>query len=130
MAGSLDTFVYSSDTGQEFLVRLDKTNAIAGGFALAVPSNITLPALPNRIKMRVVNCRSASGVTRRIAVGSVGSDIWKGIKRQVDLFIITGDTAKAYPFTISSRVGEKERYVILGESGQTDAPGSGTTPPA
>lgn len=130
MAGSLETFVYTTDAGDRYLVRLDESNATAAGFPEAVTADINLPALPNRIKMRVVNCKSDTGISRRIPVPNVTSDIWNGTTRTINLIVVTGLTGSSKPFTISSRTGEKERYVILSDTGQTDTPGQGQSPAA
>jgi hypothetical protein len=130
MAGSVANFVYTTDAGTQYLVRLDESNAVAAGFPVADAAAIALPALPNRVKMRYVNCRSDTGISRKIFCPLVTSPLWTGATRTVDLIVITGLTGAAKPFTISSRIGEKERYITVADTGQTDQPGVGASPAA
>lgn len=128
MAGSLEVFVYTTDAGDRYLVKLDESNATAAGFPQAVTADLTLPVLPNRIKMRVVNCVSETGIRRRIQVPTVTSDLWTGATRTVGLLVVTGLNGSEVTFTISSRTGEKETYLSIADTGQTDSPGVGQSP--
>lgn len=128
MAGSLEVFVYTTDSGARYLVKLDESNATAAGFPQAVAADINLPVLPNRIKMRVVNCVSETGIRRRIHVPTVTSDFWTGVTRTVGLIVVTGLNGSEVQFTIASRTGEKETFLTFGDTGQTDSPGVGQSP--
>lgn len=128
MAGSLETFVYTTDSGTKYLVRLDESNATEAGFPQATNADLTIPALPNRVKMRYVNCKSESGITRRIFIPTVSSPFWQGTNRTLNLIVVTGLNGSAVPFTTSSRTGEKERYLTTSDTGQTDAAGEGLSP--
>lgn len=128
MAGSLEVFVYTTDAGGRYLVKLDESNATAAGFPQAVSADGNLPVLPGRIKMRVVNCVSETGIRRRIPVPTVTSDLWKGTTRTIGLIVVTGLTGSEVTFTVSSRTGERETYLTFADTGQTDAPGVGQSP--
>lgn len=128
MAGSLEVFKYSTDSGVQYLVTLDESNATEAGFEQATSADLGLPDLPNLIKMRYVNCVSETGIRRRIFVPTVTSGLWTGADRTLNLLVTTGLTSQSVPFTTSSRVGEKQRYRTVADTGQTDSPGVGLSP--
>jgi len=94
----------------------------------AVAADLSLPEVPKRLKPRHVYAKSATGVTRKLVVGSITSDYWDGTNRIVNLPIYTANTGDPYPFTITTRTGEKERFLSISDTGQTDTPGEGQSP--
>lgn len=130
MAGSLEVFKYTTDGGAEYLVKIDESNAVAAGFTEATTADLSLPRLPSDIKMRYINVVSESGIRRRIFVPTVTSPFWTGATRTINLLVQTGLTGQSVPFTSSSRTGERERYLSVADTGQTDSPGVGQSPPS
>lgn len=119
MAGAMNTFVYKDDNATLYLVTIDNSNGqIANsGFTVATQAQIdTLPALPKTLKMRYVNCfEPDTGTKRRLYIGALTSTIWTHAVTQVNLRLWGGDIPGAeVPFSISSRIGEKQRYLFAG----------------
>lgn len=131
MSGSKKLFVYEDDTTKRYLVTIDEGNALATGFPAATNADLTLPVLPRYLKMRYVNVLSDTGIGRRIYVPTTANPVWQGTDRTMQLFVfVSADRAVSKEFTVSSRVGEKERYLTTADTGQTDTEGEGLTPVA
>lgn len=73
MAGSRDWFVYTSDSGQSYLVNLDESNAEAAAFPHFGAGTPKFPPAPKGMTMRFIHCRSrtADSRTRRFYVPTV-----------------------------------------------------------
>lgn len=73
MAGSRDWFVYTSDSGQNYLVNLDESNAEATGFPHFGVGTPKFPPAPKGLTMRYVfgRSRSVDARTRRFYVATV-----------------------------------------------------------
>lgn len=112
MAGSIKWFVYQDDNGDPFAVKMDKGNAIAGGFVDVQPNALTtIRELPRGFTMRYVNVMHlASGAKRRLYLGQRNNPLQQGGTVQLPLYV--GNTSTAQPFFVTSYRGEKKRRVF------------------
>jgi hypothetical protein len=136
MAGSLNWFRYTDDTGNSFSVKLDESNskATVGGVQLFLNRTIVHPLLAKGFRMRYVNATLVSNpaIKRRFWVGNplalaqvaVGGAFLAGV------YPVAGDTAVTpVPWSITSVRGEQARLAPSlnttgGDTGLTD----GTVP--
>lgn len=128
MAGSRRPFVYTSDSGEQFLVQLDETiyeeqqlgfkSTLQGGSA----SGVIIRGNP--IKMRYINCyRQQEGVTvrARFFVGDPTEDIYKNGGALVFGQEATANAPeKGIPWLVSSSIGEKRKFIGLIDTGKTE----------
>lgn len=123
MAGSLKNFVYTTNNGSEFIVRLDESNAelTGAGFRDMVDADANLLALPKNVKMRYVNVvNAATNATRKIFCGtsSAAAFLNGGVFL---LALITSATAGSLlPFRVLSAVGEVVGLLNPNDTGLTD----------
>ena len=128
MAGSLRTFVYTSDSGEEFVVRLDEStyeDTELGFKSTAAAASPPVIVNGTPIKMRYVNCyRQEDGTTvrRRFWVGDPTMVIYRdGGKFTPTSTTSTGDAVEGgAAWFVSSSVGEKRKRIGLADTGQTE----------
>lgn len=114
MSGKKKTYVYLDDRGQEHLIRLLDRNAEEAGFRLAeLGKDISLEGLPPNIVPRYINCKSDSGLSRKLIVPQIDSELWTGKRNEVELVVIRGADVRIEQFRVTSRIGEKRRSVHL-----------------
>lgn len=83
MAGSKKYMVYTADSGSQYTVSIDESNGELAGFddvtiAMEIAGTVP-PPLPKNIKMRYATLEeSATGSSRKIAVGKPTAPIWIG----------------------------------------------------
>lgn len=132
MAGSLKDVIYEDDQGNDWIVRMDESNAEYGGFAdytggEGEPTNY----LPSNITMRYVNWVSNDGKLRRqFPVGTPGDAIFTGggnlsVAVLQASSTLEGDNPTApattlYPGGITSAVGERRKFPRSRDSGVDD----------
>lgn len=76
MAGSISYQVYTSDNGQNYAIRMDKSNALAvNASASATPAALPNIELPKNIKPRYALYTDATGNIRRKVVLLKPSDV-------------------------------------------------------
>lgn len=120
MAGSIKDVIYVSDSGKNYIARMDESNAEAAGFDDYTGEEDISP-LPRGFQMRYANViEPTSGAKRRIYVGKTNNGIWTGTIVSVLLFLIGAGTPGNAAFTISSLVGEAARRYKAGDTGLTD----------
>ncbi len=136
MAGSLNWFRYTDDTGNNFSVFLDESNskATAGNVQLCLARAAVYPLLAAGFKKRYVNAYLSSNpsIKRRFIVGNplALAQIATGGAFLAAVYPVPGDTAVApVAWTVTSSRGEKSKVApavntTSGDSGLTD----GTTP--
>ena len=124
MAGSIADFKYTDDDGNPWLVRIDKSNALATGtgFTALTQAGLNLHYLPRNIDMRFVNCRHPSRpINRTIYCANTDAAIWKGTQKTIQLEDYQDRTMQA--FNVGKRTGEVKKYQPqLTDSYQTDNP--------
>jgi hypothetical protein len=114
MSGSIKWFSYKSDSGTDYAVKLDESNATALGFA--APTAGLLP-LPKGWKMRQVNCvltgsgEGAGFYRRSFPVGSLTAGAWTAE---------TALTLSGGSWQPVSRTGEKTLKAFVPDTGLTD----------
>jgi hypothetical protein len=111
MAGSLADFKYLDDQGQAWLVRIDKSNALATGtgFVALTQADLTLHYLPRNIELRYVNCRHPTRpINRKIYCQSTSAPIWTGTTKTIVLTDYQDRTQQT--FNVGKRVAENEKY--------------------
>lgn len=120
MAGSIKDVIYKSDSGKNYIVRMDESNAETAGFADYTGEEDISP-LPRGFKMRYANVvEPVSGAKRQIYVGDTTSGIWAGTIVSVLLFLVGVQSPGNAAFAISSLVGESVRRYKAGDTGLTD----------
>lgn len=107
MAGTIGHYKYSSDDGQDYLVRLDDSNAaLLGGVAIAPGS---LPSPPNGYDLRYLYVEHPASHQRRKLPAPDSSDgHWTGGSPTVTMHWQEGD-AGTVAAIIRGRVGERRR---------------------
>lgn len=111
MAGSLADFKYLDDQGEAWLVRIDKSNALATGtgFVALTQADLVLHYLPRNIELRFVNCRHATRpLNRRIYCQSTSAAIWLGTTKTITLTDYQDNSQQT--FNVGKRVGENQKY--------------------
>jgi len=109
MAGSIQWRAYESDGGTMYGVRIDKSNANAVAFPIAIAETAPVSQLPRGLHMRycVCQCDANSNITRKIYVGS--QEAWipiaAGTRKIISLEKYPGSPPE--PFTILYHRGEK-----------------------
>ncbi|WP_055077263.1 hypothetical protein [Pseudanabaena sp. 'Roaring Creek'] len=124
MAGSLADFKYIADDGSAWLVRIDKSNALATGtgFVPLTQADLGLKYLPRNLELRYVNCRHPTRpINRTIYCQSTSAPIWLGTTKTISLRDYQDGSVQA--FNVGKRVAEKEKYrVNLTDTYQNDTP--------
>lgn len=91
MAGSRGTYRYTSDTGTNYALDMDASNASAMGFAVADPADLPLP---KRMRPRAVHAlwfsaggpgQAVGAFRRTLPVPNLTSPYWTGANRTVSL---------------------------------------------
>lgn len=123
MAGSRDWFIYTSDTGQRFVVNLDESNAEAAGFPHFQLNNVAeqLPTLPANMDMRFVYAYNTAtpDIRRRFYVPTLAALTTFLQTRQIGAQTYPG-TAPT-PWTISTYRGERRRKLpVVLDTGLND----------
>jgi len=111
MAGSLADFKYLDDQGRPWLVRIDKSNALATGtgFFALTQADLALDYLPRNIELRYVNCRHPTRpINRKIYCQSTSAAIWTGTTKTIVLTDYQDRTSQT--FNVGKRVAENEKY--------------------
>lgn len=110
MAGLLKTFVYSANTGTDYLYRADSTNgdAVANGVPDPATTLENLPKdfLPRYALLEAVNpIANKAPLQRKVPIGSVESAIWKGTTKTAALQVV--GSAGTIVFQVSALVDER-----------------------
>lgn len=122
MAGSIKWVRYVADNGQTYAVRMDESNAIAGGFDDQV-SGQTTAELPKGTTMRYVNVlEPQTGTRRRLYLGKPTNPLKNG--GIVTLVVYSGTSANAVSFQVTSYRGEKKRAVFAADTALNDGTAS------
>ena len=110
MAGSNKSFVYESDSGTDYAVRLDESNGelLGAGFTDLDDGVGALNGLPRNLKMRYVNAiNSATGATRKIFIGNKDAALFlEGGILLLNLIAASTGLGALLPFRITLAVGE------------------------
>lgn len=124
MAGSLADFKYFDDAGNPWLVRIDKSNALATGtgFAALVQQDLGLWFLPRNLELRYVICQHPTRpIKRDIYCQSTSSPIWIGTAPTIVLTDYQDRSLQV--FNVGQRVREKVKYFPrVTDTYQTDNP--------
>ena len=124
MAGSLSDFKYVDNSGRTWLVRIDKSNALATGtgFVPITNADLTLDYLPRNIEMRYVTVHHPSRpIKRDIYIANKVCPIWLGNQNTIQLIDYQDRTFQS--FRIGNRIQEKFKYrPHVTDTYQTDSP--------
>lgn len=124
MAGSLADFKYLDNAGRAWLIRIDKSNALATGtgFVEITQADLALDYLPRNIEIRYAVCRHPTRpIKRNIYCQSKSSDIWTGAKETILLRDFQDGSLQT--FKIVDRIQEKPAYTAkLMDTYQNDNP--------
>lgn len=124
MAGSLADFKYLDDNGNPWIVRIDKSNALANGtgFTPLIQQDLGLSFLPRNLELRYVVCTHPTRpIKRDIYCHSLSAPLWIGTITTIELTDYQDRSLQT--FTISQRVREKVKYFArLIDSSQNDNP--------
>jgi hypothetical protein len=124
MAGSLADFKYTADDGRSWLIRIDKSNALATGtgFVPLTSGDASLDYLPRNLEPRFVNCRMANRpINRKIYCANTTAAIWTGTNKTIQLTDYQDRTVQT--FNVGKRTAEKEKYrVNTSDTYQNDNP--------
>lgn len=119
MAGSIKEMLYTSDTGERWLVKVDESNGEVFNFDdFTGVEPFDQNGVPPGAAMRYVNWRSDSGqLTRKFWVGKPNSAAFvEG--GAVTVAVLNGNTAVALPGNLTSAVGEKRRLPNVSTAGE------------
>jgi len=110
MAGSNKSFVYTSDAGTQYAVRLDESNAelTDSGFADLDDGLGTLQGLPRNLKMRYINVKNpATGANRKLFIGTKDALLFlEGGVVLLNLIATVTGLGALLPFRVTLAVGE------------------------
>jgi hypothetical protein len=124
MAGSIADFKYTDDNGSSWLVRIDKSNALATGtgFVALTQADLSLNYLPRNIEMRFVSARHPTRpINRKIYCATTTAPIWNGTQKTISLTDYQDKSTQA--FNVGKRTSENRKYQPnLIDSYQTDNP--------
>jgi len=124
MAGSIADFKYFTDDGRAWLIRIDKSNALATGtgFTPLTAEDANLDYLPRNLEPRYVNCRQTTrGINRTIFCASTSAPIWTGANKTIQLTDYQDRSLQT--FNVGKRTAEKEKYrASITDSFQNDSP--------
>jgi hypothetical protein len=119
MAGSIKEMLYTSDTGEIWLVKVDESNGEAFGFAdFTGVETFNQVGVPPGAQMRYVNWRSDTGQLKRKFW--VGKPDHTGFINggAVTVATLNGNTAVPLPGNLTSAVGEKRRLPNTSTAGE------------
>jgi hypothetical protein len=120
MAGSKDTFLYTSDTGQQYAIEGDEGNieAIMGAAVVRPPSGA--PKIARTADLRhAVYRNAATGATRKVPVLTQAA--LAALPVAVDFFLnSTGIGGSAVSFVLTNIIGEAISRYTGGDTGLTD----------
>lgn len=124
MAGSLSDFKYIADDGRAWLIRIDRSNALATGtgFTPLTSEDASLDYLPRNLEPRFVNCRHATRpINRKIYCANTTAPIWTGVTKTIQLTDYQDRSQQT--FNVGKRTAEKQKYrVNVTDSYQNDSP--------
>lgn len=122
MAGSLIDCAYTSDDGRRWLIRIDKSNALAGGFTPILQADLSLDYLPRNLEPRYVTCKHPTRSVRRdIYIPSLTSGLWSGAITSITLTDYQDNSQQS--FSVKSRNSQRAKYLPnLIDTYQTDNP--------
>lgn len=124
MAGSISDFKYTDDDGNSWLVRIDKSNALATGtgFVALTQADLSLHYLPRNIEMRYVNCRHPTRpINREIYCANTTAAIWVGTQKTIQLTDYQDRSLQN--FNCGKRIAENQKYrASLADTYQNDSP--------
>lgn len=105
MAGKLAKFSYTSDTDQQYFIRMDQTNGLAVS-NVAAPANAVVNK-PGALTLRYILLEQTDDPTvrRKIPICQDGNPLYRN-GGTINLQTVTGDKA----FRITGRVGEKYSF--------------------
>jgi hypothetical protein len=116
MAGSISYQVYQSDNGQNYAIRMDRSNALAvNASASATPAALPAIELPKNIKPRYALYTDATGNIKRKVV----------LLKPSDVAALVANASLTPPeesatLRITFVVGEKIRLPKLADTGRTN----------
>lgn len=122
MAGSIKWFVYTTDAGKDYAIRLDESNteAVNGGTQDYTDGLAIADALPRNIKPRYVEF-SNTARTRVIKCVCLTPTIYAGMAGDVPAVAsITDPIAGTGSLGLLALVGEKRRLPVPYDTGLTD----------
>ena len=124
MAGSQADFKYLDNSGKAWLVRIDKSNALATGtgFVEITQADLTLDYLPRNINLRFAIARHPTRpIKREIYCQSKDCAIWLGTQETINLRDFQDGSLQT--FKIVDRIQEKPKYTAkLTDTYQNDNP--------
>lgn len=119
MAGSIKEMLYTSDTGERWLVKVDESNGEVFNFDdYTGVEPFDQVGVPPGASMRYVNWKADSGqLTRRFWVGKPNSQAFvEG--GAVTVAVLNGNTAVVLPGNLGSAVGERRRLPNTSTAGE------------
>lgn len=124
MAGSTADFKYQDNSGKDWLVRIDKSNALANGtgFVEIELEDLALDYLPRNINLRYAVAKHPSRPVRRnIYCQSKEAALWTGEVETISLRDFQDGSLQT--FKIVDRIQEKPSYTAkLIDTYQNDNP--------
>lgn len=111
MAGSLADFKYLDNSGKAWLVRIDKSNALATGtgFVEITQTDLNLDYLPRNLDLRYAVAKHPTRpIKRNIYCQSKECDLWKGTQETISLRDFQDGSLQN--FKIVDRIQEKPKY--------------------
>ena len=119
MAGSIKEMLYTSDTGERWLVKVDESNGEVFNFDdFSGVEPFDQVGVPPGASMRYVNWKSDSGqLKRRFWVGKPNSAAFiEG--GAVTVAVLNGNAAVALPGNLTSAIGETRRLPNVSTAGE------------
>ena len=119
MAGSIKEMLYTSDTGEIWLVKVDESNGEVFNFSdFTGVEAFDQVGVPPGASMRYVNWKSDSGqLKRRFWVGKPNSAAFiEG--GAVTVAVLNGNTAVLLPGNLTSAIGEVRRLPNVSTAGE------------
>lgn len=104
MAGLMGTYIYTSDNGSDYLIRMDVSNAAAVGAAPGTgPTN-----KPGRMKPRYLLAKHpTTGRERKIVCPDPTEALWLGTADAISLVDFTTTPSATVVYTALGRIGER-----------------------
>lgn len=124
MAGSLKYFVYTSDGGERYAVKLDESNAelTNSGFEDLLETDTSVLPMPKGMRMRYVNTKNAAtGAARKIYCGKADAGLYvSGGVVLLSLIATASGLGALLPFSLTSAIGEFISRVNPADTGLLD----------